>query len=226
VRNAVVVAILCMWLLSCVSTATTMLNPASKRPPITPDRVVIYTSKDNVPGKYEEVALLTSQGDYIVAGDDKFYQSFRQEAAKIGANGVIIAPIEDPTTGQKVGSAILGAFLIPTTMANRKTQATAIYVLPKPPTAEETAAQNAAAAERSARIETLGSVVHPGMTREAMLNMVGPPTKSMVSVDTRDWRAKTRGDSTETATYVSTAGTTFVVTLRNDVVSSVTRHDK
>ena len=215
-RNTAAVAILSASLLSCVSTATTVLNPASKRPPITPDKVVIYTSADKVPGKYEEVALLTSQGDYTVAGDDKFYQSFRQEAAKIGANGVIIAPIEDPTTGQKVGSAILGALLIPTTMANRKTQATAIYVLPKPPTPDEVLANTTAENARLVRLDKFETVVQPGMTREAMFAAVGPPTKSEIEI-------KDRGNSTETAKYVGSAGTTFIVTLKNNVVASVTR---
>ncbi|HEV7571714.1 MAG TPA: hypothetical protein VGQ21_09465 [Thermoanaerobaculia bacterium] len=132
-KNTPAIALICFLLVACVSTATTVLNPAVKRPPITPDKVVIYMSSDKVPGKYDEIAILTSQGDYSVAGDDKFYESFRKEAAKIGANGVIVSAISDPSTGQKVGSAILGAFLIPSTMANRKTQATAIYVYPAEP---------------------------------------------------------------------------------------------
>ena len=119
---------LCALFAACVSTQTTMLDPNATRPAITPDKVVIYTSADKVPGKYDELGLLTSQGDYKVAGDEKFYESFRKEAAKIGANGVIISGITDPSTGQKVASAMFGAFA----PANRKTQALAIYVHPAP----------------------------------------------------------------------------------------------
>lgn len=126
-KRIILVGTLCAFVFGgCVSTHTTMLNPSAKRRAITPDQVVIYTAPDKVPGKYDELGLLTSQGDYKVAGDDKFYESFRKEAAKIGANGVIIGQIIDPSTGQKVASAIFGAFA----PANRKTEAMAIYVYP------------------------------------------------------------------------------------------------
>jgi hypothetical protein len=210
---AVMVALLT---LSCVSTGTTVLNPSSHRLSVTPDKVVIYTSADKVPGKYEEIAILSSQGAYTVAHDEVFYESFRKEAAKVGANGVILSAIDDPSTGQKVGSAILSAFLIPNTMANRKTQATAIYVFPVPPTAQEAAAALATNATRGDRIAALDSVVHSGMTREAMVSMVGPPTTNAVEIDA----AK---NATETARYSSGTGATFVVILRNNVVASVTR---
>lgn len=215
--NAARCALLSALLFGCVSTGTTLLNPSSRRPPVTPEKVVIYTSAQRVPGKYEEVAVLTSQGDYTVAGDDKFYQSFRKEAAKIGANGVIISPIEDPTTGQKVGSAILGAFLIPTTMGNRKTQATAIYVFPVPPTPEEVAAARALNASRAEKIAALDTVVRPGMTRDEMFAVVGPPTRSNIDVDAAN-------HTTETALYASESGAKFIVRLRNGVVDTVTRH--
>src|SRR5690348_6107768 len=104
VRKATLLAPLRALALSCVSTGTTVLNPTAHRPAVTPDKVVIYTSPDKVPGKYEEIAILSSQGAYTVAHDEVFYESFRKEAAKVGANGVILSPIEDPTTGQMVGS--------------------------------------------------------------------------------------------------------------------------
>ncbi len=215
-RNAAACALLSAFFLSCVSTGTTVLNPAAKRPPVTPDKVVIYTSPDKVPGKYEEVAILSSQGAYTVAHDEVFYESFRKEAAKIGANGVILSAIEDPTTGQKVGSAILGALLIPNTMANRKTQATAIYVFPVPPSAEEVAAAHALNASRAEKIAALDSLVHPGMTREAMFGVVGPPTKTDIEIDAA-------GHTKEAALYESTTGAKFIVILKNKIVDTVTR---
>jgi hypothetical protein len=215
VKKAMLTASLCALALSCVSTGTTVLNPAARRPPVTPEKVVIYMSADKVQGKYEELAILSSQGAYTVAHDEVFYESFRKEAAKVGANGVILSAIEDPTTGQKVGSAILGAFLIPTTMANRKTQATAIYVFPVPPTAQEVAAAQALNATRAERIAALDAVVHPGMTREAMVDVVGSPTKATIEID--------GSGSRETAIYTSNTGASFLVILKKNVVASVTR---
>lgn len=212
-KKLVFIAPLCVSILSCVSTYTTVLNPSQRHPPLTPDKVVIYTSADKVPGKYEEVAVLSSQGAYTVAGDDKFYESFRKEAAKIGANGVILSAIEDPTTGQKVGSAVLGALLIPNAMANRKTQAMAIYVTTPADEAAE-AREAAMRAEQTSRMETLPSFVHAGMTRKELFMAVGPPTAS-------DADLTRAGDVREVATYVSTGGKTFVVNLLKNVVVDV-----
>lgn len=69
--------------------------------------------------------------------------------------------------------------------------------------------------EQAARIDTLDTVVHLGMTREAMFNLLGQPTKLTTDVHAHAL--------TQKATYVGSAGTTFVVTLKNNVVWNVTR---
>ena len=45
----------------------------------------------------------------------------REEAGKLGANAIILQKMEEPSTGRKVASALLG------TSADRKGQAIAIY---------------------------------------------------------------------------------------------------
>jgi len=52
------------------------------------------------------------------------YKSMRQSAAKLGANGVIVSGMKDPSTGSKVAHALLG------TSSSRKGQAIAIFVHP------------------------------------------------------------------------------------------------
>ncbi len=64
----------------CVSTKATMTT-GHKRPPIPPDEVKIYDSIDKVPGGYEEVALLTSKGDYRHTDYADMYSSMREKAA-------------------------------------------------------------------------------------------------------------------------------------------------
>jgi hypothetical protein len=108
-------------LVACVSTQATMLT-GSARPPILPENVKIYRSLDQIPGKYEEVALLTSAGDYSLTDEAKMFKSMREKAASLGANGVVLQQVVEPGTGAKVANAILG------TSANRKGQALAIYV--------------------------------------------------------------------------------------------------
>lgn len=106
---------------ACVSTQATMLS-GSARPPITEDQVKIYRTADQIPGRYEEVALLTSAGDYSMTNEAEMFASMRKKAAALGANGVLLQQVVEPTTGAKVANAFLG------TSANRKGESIAIYV--------------------------------------------------------------------------------------------------
>jgi hypothetical protein len=110
-----------LFLGACVSTQATMLS-GSARPAITEDQVKIYRTADQIPGRYEEVALLTSAGDYSMTNEAEMFASMRKKAAALGANGVLLQQVVEPTTGAKVANAFLG------TSANRKGQSVAIYV--------------------------------------------------------------------------------------------------
>lgn len=114
---------------ACVSTNATVLNKSMTRPPIPKDSVVIYTSADKVPGKYDEVAVLNSKGDEGMTDERKMYESMRSQAAKLGANGVILQETKDPGTGSKVAHVLIG------TSSNRHGKSVAIYVWPAAGTA-------------------------------------------------------------------------------------------
>ena len=117
-------AALALVVVACVSTQSVRLGSGEIRPPIAPDRVAIYRTAQQVPGKYEEVALLTSKGDYQMTNEEAIYKSMREKAGKLGANAVILESVEDPGTGAKVAKVLLG------TGASRKGKAIAIYVFP------------------------------------------------------------------------------------------------
>lgn len=121
--RAVAIALLVM-LSACVSTQAARLGAGPLRPAVMPDSVAIYLTADRVPGKYEEVALLSSKGDYRGTSEEKMYQSMREKAGEMGANAIILQSVQDPGTGAKVAHAILG------TGANREGKALAIFVLP------------------------------------------------------------------------------------------------
>ena len=108
----------------CVRTQAVQLGLSQKRPPIPPDQVAIYRTAQQVPRKYEEVALLTSTGDYAMTDEGKMYKSMRDKAAKMGANAIILDSMKEPNNGAKIASAVFG------TMANRKGKAIAIYIFP------------------------------------------------------------------------------------------------
>jgi hypothetical protein len=123
-RSSTIYLSIVMLLTACVSTNATVLNKSLTRPPIAKDAVIIYSSADKVPGKYDEVAVLNSKGDESMTDERKMYESMRSEAAKLGANGVILQETKDPGTGSKVAHALIG------TSSNRHGKAMAIYVWP------------------------------------------------------------------------------------------------
>jgi hypothetical protein len=92
-------AALLMLLGGCSTSSHVMLGPA--RPPISPDAVKIYSVP---PEKYEQIASLnaTSQGTMAFtsqANMDAAIGRLKNEAAKLGANGVLLQTIQDQQSG-------------------------------------------------------------------------------------------------------------------------------
>jgi hypothetical protein len=108
--------------LGCVHTNAALVNPTAKYATTCPDAVQLYTSPARVPGSYKEVALLNSSGSTIWTSEKGMYNSQRQKAAELGANGIVLSDISEPGAGAKV----LGAFL--GTGTERKGKALAVYV--------------------------------------------------------------------------------------------------
>ena len=107
---------------ACVTTTATRLGQGRVRPAISPESVVIYLRAADVPGKYEQVALLNSTGNVDYTNEKQMYDSMRKKAAELGANGVILDATNEPGTGAKLAQALFGV------SANRKGKAVAIFV--------------------------------------------------------------------------------------------------
>ena len=116
--------ILVIMISGCSVSSKATMTTGHKRPPISPDEVKIYDSIEKVPGQYEEMALITSKGDYRHTDLANMYSSMRAEAAKIGANGLILGEIQEPRTRDMVLNAIFN------TGSYRTGKATAIFVFP------------------------------------------------------------------------------------------------
>jgi hypothetical protein len=81
---------------------STHLLVAQARPPISPDQVKIYSHPPSTP--FEEIAVLdaTSKSIFGMGGQksiDKVIERLKIEAAKLGANGVILEGFSDAETG-------------------------------------------------------------------------------------------------------------------------------
>ena len=109
---------------ACVQTNAVRLGNAPVREPVPEDQVVVYRTADQVPRRYEEIALLNAKGEASWTNEEKMFNSMRKKAGEMGANAIILDAISEPGAGAKVAGALLG------TGAERKGKAIAIYVFP------------------------------------------------------------------------------------------------
>jgi hypothetical protein len=98
-------------LLACSTSSHVMIGNA--HPPISPESVRIYLQP---PPRYDEIATLdaTSQASFAITSQqnmDKAIARLKEEAAKLGANGVLLQGVQDQQTGSigtGVGSSSYG----------------------------------------------------------------------------------------------------------------------
>jgi hypothetical protein len=112
-------------LVSCVSTSAVKIGTGPDRPAVPWNKVAVYRSADQVPGKYEEVALLVSTADATWTAEAQMWESMQKKAGKMGANAIILDATSEPKAGTKVLATFLGV------SADRKGKAIAIYVTPE-----------------------------------------------------------------------------------------------
>jgi len=102
---------LALVLLGCSTSSHVMIGTA--HPPISPESVRIYLQP---PEQYEQIATLdaSSQGSFALTSQqnmDKAMARLKEEAAKLGANGVLLQGVQDQQSGSigtGVGSSSYG----------------------------------------------------------------------------------------------------------------------
>jgi len=112
---------------TCVSTSAIKIG-TSNHPAIFWQKVVVYRSFSQVPGRYEEVALLSSAGDSF-AGSDDILISMKKKAASFGANAIILGEITSVAGATNV---LVSKHFLSVDQDEKLTgQALAIYVFPE-----------------------------------------------------------------------------------------------
>jgi len=120
------VLLISFTLTACVTTRAVKLGTSISRPSVYWKDVLVYRSADQVPGKYEEIALLSATGDTAWTSEETMWNSMKKKAGSLGANAIILDATSEPSAGAKVAAAfLLGKG------AERKGKAIAIYVFPK-----------------------------------------------------------------------------------------------
>jgi hypothetical protein len=94
-------------LAACASSSHVMLGP--QRPPISPDQVKVYFEP---PPNYERIATLDASSGAMSFSDqgktDKAMESLKAEAAKLGANGILLQGVVKQQSGS-IGLGVGGA---------------------------------------------------------------------------------------------------------------------
>ena len=106
-----------------VKKTTTDINPAMSRAPTCANAIAVYNSRAEVPYDYYELAWVEASGNSVWTTDNQLQTQIRNGAAKVGANAVIINPVEQSKSAVKVLGEAVG-----TKSATQKTSALAIYM--------------------------------------------------------------------------------------------------
>jgi hypothetical protein len=126
-----------VFLLSgCVSTNASLIDPSVHLARTCPEAIKLYTTPDRVGQPYREVAILNAKGESNWSDEEDMIESMREKAAEVGANGIVLSGIDEPSALTKV----IGQ--VAKTGSQRKGKALAIYV-PSDATNTATACANA-----------------------------------------------------------------------------------
>lgn len=106
-----------------VRKTTTDVNPSMSRAPTCAAAIAVYNSRADIPYDYYELAWIEAQGNSVWTTDNQLQHQIRNGAAKVGANAVIVNPVEQNKTTVKVLGEVIG-----TKSATQKASALAIYM--------------------------------------------------------------------------------------------------
>jgi hypothetical protein len=115
-----------------VSTDTSLIDPNLRLAKTCPAAIMLYTVPSRVQPPYREVALLSSVGKTSYSSESDMIKSMREKAAEVGANGIILDDIDEPSAMAKIAGQVAqigadAAGQITTISAERKGRAMAIY---------------------------------------------------------------------------------------------------
>jgi hypothetical protein len=116
-------ALLCALSACGVSAHIVARNPALTLAPTCANAVPVYASSDKVPYDYYEVAMIAADANSVYNGQGDILKSVRNQAARVGANGVVIDSLGTSHATVKILGAALGG-----RDAERKASAVAIWM--------------------------------------------------------------------------------------------------
>jgi hypothetical protein len=122
-RTVGLACLLCVLSACAARTRIVATNSALSLAPTCQDAVSVFADNQHVPYDYYEVALITSEGNSVYIGNGDLLKSIRNQAARLGANGIVVNALGATHATVKVVGAALGS-----NDAERKGRAIAIWM--------------------------------------------------------------------------------------------------
>ena len=104
--RAVLIALGAALLGACTTTSAVLLGGTGTYPEVTPHEVRVFLDEDHVPGEYERIALVTARSDASWSDEADLIRAMRKRAATLGANGIILGEVRDPTTLERIAEVL------------------------------------------------------------------------------------------------------------------------
>lgn len=111
---------------ACITTSTVPLAGAGQLEAIAPEYVAVFATEEDIPGPYDKIAIIHARGSSSMTDEKMMMAKLQQEAAELGANGIVVGAIEEPSAGAKVAGAVFGV------SPQRKGEILAVRYRPKP----------------------------------------------------------------------------------------------
>lgn len=96
-----------LLLAGCVQTQATLLD-GTTYPAVPEDNVVIYLSEADIPAEWKPIAIIHAQGDAQWTRESKMLRAARKRAGELGANGLLIEDINEPSAVAQVAGEVFG----------------------------------------------------------------------------------------------------------------------
>lgn len=98
-----------LLLSGCISTHATLIDPsAAPMPKVSPDSVLIFTDQSELDTlDYVRVAIIEATGSGEYTNQSQMLTAMRKKAGELGANGILLPRIDEPSAGAKVAAAFL-----------------------------------------------------------------------------------------------------------------------
>jgi hypothetical protein len=105
-RSAFLPLLAAAMLAACTTTGAVMLGGSGTYPELPPGEVRVFLREQDVPGDYERIALVTARSDAAWADEATLIRALRRRAARLGADGLILGEIRDPSTVERIAEVL------------------------------------------------------------------------------------------------------------------------